>query len=350
MVKKKLDYKLINIAIIFFIFFLIYQSSKFWLMILTKIITIITPFIIAFAIAHALYPLLKWIKKKGIPKVISIAIIVLIFLGFIVLIISQVIPIIFEQAIGLSSSITKFIHNISSQYDINLGTLQSTLADSLNNIIKKLGEYVSNGAFAIINKSISFISNFIIIIFVSIYLLIDMDKIRSFIKNYLLATNKKKFKYIKLLDYEISQYFNGLSKVIIWQLFEYTIIYYLIGHPHFLLLGILAAITTIVPYLGAMITNIIALITAFVISSELFIFTIITIVILSAIDSYIVAPKIYSGTNKIHPLLIIFAVFTGGIIAKIPGIILALPLTIILLNTFKFYRHDIYAKLKNKTK
>ena len=347
MIENKLDFKLINIAIIIFIFFLLYFSSAFWVAVLTKIVRIITPFVIAFAIAHALFPILRGLRKRGVPKTINILILLASIFGILGFVISLVMPLLLEQTLGLFSAITKFIQDISTQYNLNLGTLQTTLSETFNDIIKKLGDYVSDGAFVIINKSFTFITIFIITIFVSIYFLIDMDKIRNSVKLYLLASNKKTFNYIKILDHEISQYFIGLSKLMIWQLFEYSIVYYLIGHPHFLLLGILAAVTTIVPYLGAIATNVIALITAFAISPQLFIITLITILVVSAVDSYIVAPKIFGGTNKIHPLLIIFTVFAGGIIARVPGIILALPLTIILVNTYKYYQHDIYTKLKS---
>ncbi len=346
MIKNKLDFKLINMAIILFIFFLFYLSGSFWISILSKGFRIITPFVIAFAIAHALFPVLKNMINRGIPKAVGIIIILTSIFGIMGLIISLLMPIIFEQTISLFSSVTNFIHSVSTHYNLNLGNLQSALSDSFNDILKRLGNYVSDGAFVLINKSLAFVSTLIITIFVAMYLLIDMDKIRDKVKIYLQSTNKKTFSYIKQLDHEIIQYFIGLSQLMAWQLFEYTIIYYFIGHPHFLLIGILAAITTIVPYLGALATNIIALITAFAISANLFILTIITIVVISAVDSYIIAPKIFGGTNKIHPLLIIFAVFSGGVIAGIPGIILALPLTIILVTTFKFYYTDIYKKLK----
>ncbi|MDD4036038.1 MAG: AI-2E family transporter [Bacilli bacterium] len=347
MIKNNLDYKLVNIVLIALMIYFVYITNSFWVGFLSKIINIITPFIIAFALAHAFYPLLIKLKNKNIPKYISISFLFLFLLGLIGLIILLIIPLIFEQTSGLFSGIIKFISDISIQYDIDLGTLQQVLVDTFNAIIKNLSKYISDGTFIIINKSLSIVSNTIIIVFVMLYLLIDMDKIRTRVEDYLKNSNMKTYNYIKLLDKEISKYFSGIGKTMLWQLFEYTILFYLIGHPHYLILGILGAITNVVPYLGAIITNIMAAITAFAISKHLFILTIIVILVASTFDSYFVSPKIFDNTNKIPPLLTIFVIFAGGVIAGILGVIVALPLTIIILNTYRFYKDDIYAIVKN---
>jgi predicted PurR-regulated permease PerM len=345
MIKNKLDFKLINLAIIAFIVFLVYTTSDFWLWLLVKAVDILTPFILAFASAYALFPFLKFMERKGIPKVVGVSIISILVLGTITILVSLVIPLLFEQTSALFSAITQFVNDISHQYDLRLGTFQTTLKDTFANIMTNFGRYVSNGALNILSKSLSLLSMVVIILFVGLYFLIDMDKIKKRIKLYLKSTNKKTYDYIKTIDHEISQYFNGLWKVIIIQFFEYTLVFFLIGHPNYLLLGVLASLTTIIPYVGGLLTNIIALITASVISTQLFILTLITTFLLPAIDGYIISPKIFGETNKIHPLITIFAVFAGGILYGVMGIIISLPTAIILLATFKYYKKDIYDKI-----
>jgi len=345
MIPNKLDYKLINTAIIALIIFLVYKTSDFWFGIVQMILIVLAPFVVAFALANALYPILKAMQKKGIPKYIGIALISSVMFGLFAFIIWLVIPLLFEQVSGFYSGITKFIHDISIHYDINLGSLQQGVADIFNPIIQNFSKYISDGTWVIINTSITVMATIVIIMFVSLYFLIDMDIIRKTVGNYLKTTNKRTYSYVKLIDYEMNQYFLGLGKVLSWQLFEYTLIFYLINHPNYLLIGILASVTTVIPYIGAMLTNLLALITAFVISPNLFFLTLIAIAFLSVVDGYIVSPRIFGQTNKIPPLVTIFAVFAGGIMYGMVGVIISLPVTIILISTFKFYREDIYQKL-----
>ena len=72
MIKNKLDFKLINIALFVLIVFLMYQTSGLWLGILVKLITIAAPFFFAFAASYALNPCVRFLRDKGIPKWLSI--------------------------------------------------------------------------------------------------------------------------------------------------------------------------------------------------------------------------------------------------------------------------------------
>ena len=97
MLKNKIDYKLVNLALIIFMGYLIYQTKSLWLSIVSLVIKIVFPFLAAFAIAYALYPLLKYFESKKIPKGISITIVVAIVLGIFALAIGLVIPVVFGQ-------------------------------------------------------------------------------------------------------------------------------------------------------------------------------------------------------------------------------------------------------------
>ena len=83
---KKINYKLINTLLVIIIIFLIWLMKDLWLGVLTKIIDILLPFILAFAIGYVLHPLLKKMVKRGIPKTLALVIIggtVVLFISFI---------------------------------------------------------------------------------------------------------------------------------------------------------------------------------------------------------------------------------------------------------------------------
>ncbi|MBE6152890.1 MAG: AI-2E family transporter [Firmicutes bacterium] len=343
---KKINIKLINLVLIAILVWILVATSDFWLWSLDKIIEILMPFVIAFSIAYVSYPFLKFMEKKGIPKWLGVGIIIIILVGFVSLIISLLIPLVYEQTISLLSNAIKFIQDISIKYEINLNYIQSGFSN-LNSILVDLGKFISDSAFHIISKSIGVITNIIIAFFTGIYFLADMDYIREEIKDFFRSKSKKTYNYIKALDIEMKNYCIGLVKYIFVQLIEYIIVFYLIGHPYFLILGILAAFTTIIPYFGGIFTNIIALITALVVSPKLFVLTLIVSIVLPNIDGYFWSPRIYGKTNNIHPILSIFGVFAGGALFGVTGIIIALPVTIILSQTYKYYRTDI-KKLKKK--
>jgi predicted PurR-regulated permease PerM len=127
----------------------------------------------------------------------------------------------------------------------------------------------------------------------------------------------------------------------------------MIGHPNAILLGFLAGIANLIPYFGGIGCNIVAAITAFVVSPGLFVRTIIAFFLLSSVDSYVINPAVYGKTNSIHPLITIFAMFAGGAIFGIVGIFIAFPIAIIIVATYKFYKEDIsdgIEKIKENSK
>ena len=353
MFKDKINYKLVNLALISVIVLVLYRTGPLWLGIVGKILSIIFPFFIAFVLAYALYPFLQFMIKKKIPKTVAIFIIVGIILGLVVLLIALIFPLLFSQLYSLFNGILTFVKELMTNYDLELGPLQETLTNTFNEIISGLGKYVSDGAVSAINSSLSILSILLIAFASSIYLLVDMDKIRKEIKLFLRRKNKRAFNYVKILDTEMRNYLSGFIKIVGITLIEYTLAFLIIGHPNAILLGFLAAIATLIPYFGGIITNIIAAITAFVISPGLFIRTIICFFILSAIDGYVINPFVYGKTNEVHPLVVIFSVFAGGILFGVLGIIISLPLAIITIATWKFYKKDIDEKLddiKDKNK
>lgn len=347
MKRVNINYKTLNVLIILAIIYILFLMKDLWAGVFFKVLSILKPFIIAFAMAYALYPFLKWLQSKKIPKFLGILIILIMLISFISFIVISLVPIFTDQLISLFNSIMTFVTEMGDKYDINIAPIQTNLSDIFNTILSKLSKYISDGAINLVNSSISFISNTIIVLVSFIYFLIDMDKIRDDVDEFFSKKSKKTYKLIKDIDYETTQYFKGLFSTIIIQFFEYTIIYYLIGHPNFLLLGILSSISTLIPYFGGLIVNIIALIIASVISPKLFILTLIVAIVCPNIDGYLISPKIYGKTNNISPLLSIFAVFAGGILGGFIGILIALPLTIILRTIYKSYKNDISKKIGN---
>lgn len=342
---KRVNYNYLNSLLILLIIYVLFLLRNLWSGVFFKLLAILQPFIIAFAIAYALYPFEKWLEKKKIPKPLAVTIIVLIVLLFLFIIIYSLIPIFTQQLFSFFSSITTFISDIGNKFDIDITPIKGAITDTVNKLSKDMGKYISDGAITIVNTSISFFSNFIIVFVSFIYFLLDMDKIRDNVELFFRKKGKKTFKLIQQIDYETTQYFKGLFLTIVVQFFEYTILFYIIGHPNFLLLGMLSALATLIPYFGGFMVNLIAIMIASVISPKLLILTLIVALIFPNIDGYLINPKIYGKTNNISPLLTIFAVFAGGVLGGFVGILVALPLTIILRTLYNHYKSDISKKI-----
>ncbi|MEG2283159.1 MAG: AI-2E family transporter [Bacilli bacterium] len=349
MKENKLNYRLVNLLLIIAILFLTLVTSKYWGGVLVKIFNILLPFMLAFVFAYVLDPFVKFLENKGVRKKLAIIIVVLIVLVIFVTVLCLTLPMIYEQLLVFAKSIVEFLQSISTKFDVNLGDIQFRITDILNTLIKQVGTYVSTGTIDILGKSVNVIANVFIILIVGIYLLFDMDYIRAFVKKTCRRFSYRTYQFVKKLDIEMGNYFHGLFILIFVTLIEYGLLYKLINHPNWLIIGVLMAVLTIIPYFGGIIGNVIAIITASVVSTPVLIGTVLICLIFSNIDGYLISPRIYGKTNNISPIAIIFAIGAGGALFGVLGIAIALPLYIALHCAYDFYQADIKDKLDDIT-
>lgn len=349
MFSNKLNYKVINLTALMLLFYIGFSNIGMWLNILKIMISVIFPFLIAFAFAYSLYPFVTILVHKGLKKNLAIAIIIIGFTLLLLALLVVTFPLIYEQFILFSKYILSVIDTVGVKFHLNLGGFELKLTDYLNNMIKYLSNIVSDGAFGFIDKSIDIIGSFVVGYISGAYFLYDMENIREKIKVTTEKISKKFYQYIKCLDQEIGNYVKGLFIVMFVQFIEYSFLFFIVGHPNWLLLGILASITTVIPYFGGLVTNIIGVAIATTISTKVLIGTIVVCVLAPIIDSYLISPKIYGKTNHINPLITIMVVFVGGSIFGISGIIASIPCYLLLRTTYIFFHKKITKEVKKIT-
>jgi predicted PurR-regulated permease PerM len=166
------------------------------------------------------------------------------------------------------------------------------------------------------------------------YLLLEKRGIESKWTNYLPVAdssfkNELVFVLRSINDYLIT-FFRGQVLVAICDGILYTIGFLLIGLPYAVLLGVMATFLTIIPFLGAITTCVVALVIALVSSGNwhqpaqvLAVFAVV-----QTLEGFVIQPKIIGDRVGLHPLTIIIALMVGTtLLGGILGGILAIPLT-----------------------
>ena len=268
----------------------------------------------------------------------------IVIIGFILVVLGLLaitLPLLYDQLSLLIKMIMEVFTNINSKFHLNIGSFEIEITDYLNGALKDLSAVSSSTTFDIISKSVGFFSKLIVGFVGFIYFLVDMDKIRTGFKELLLSVSERSCEYIRCMDKEITNYLKGLEIFMVIQLFEYSFLFLIIGHPNWLILGLLACITTIIPYFGGLITNLIAIVLASVVSFPLVIATTVICLIFPQLDGYWISPKVYGKTNNVNPLITIMVVSIGGTIAGVTGIIASLPCYLLLRTTYHFFKKDL---------
>ena len=336
MEKFKLDYKLVNFLLILLIILTIYQTKELWLNILNLTNNILKPLLISLMISYVLNIYLRILNKK-FNKLTSIILLLTTIFLIIYTLIFKLLPTIIIQLKEGINGITYILKTISLKYNINI-------IDTIGKL-KQIDELIPN--INIISNILKYISLTLIVISITIYMFIDWNKIIDLTKEIL--KNKKIYNYLSIINKELEKYTRSFLLLSILNMIEYLTIFIIIKHPNYLLLGLLAGILSIIPIIGGITTNIIALSLAFITNYKLFIRTIIGILVLTILDGYIISPLVYNKSNKIHPIISILSIYIGSKLFGLLGTILALPLLIITKTTYqykKIEKNEIYSDFK----
>ena len=337
MKENKLNYKLINITAFMLLLYITVTNIGTWVNILAKVIEVILPFLIAFFIAYALTPAVNFMMKKGLPKWASVLIMVLFIVFLFIFMVFQILPLAYDEMSSLDKNLTKSIETVSSKLNINVDNMDEKIVG----ITKSIKKFLNKSTSDVLNKSVSNIGSIIVGFVAAIYFLAYMSDIRKLLKKFFLSKSKRMYDYFKGLDEELGNYIKGLFTFMLIEFIEYTVLLRIVGHPNWIILGLLAGLLTVIPYWGGMIANLVALLLALVTNSYTFFGTLLIAAVVPQIDGYYTSPRVYGKTNNINPLITIMAVSVGGTLAGPIGIVAALPVYIVLRSTYHFFRKDI---------
>ncbi len=122
--------------------------------------------------------------------------------------------------------------------------------------------------------------------------------------------------------------------------------YWLIGLPSALLLGVVAGLLEVIPYFGAVIAAIPAVITAATVSPTLVFLTLLTVIAVQTINRNIIIPTIMSKVVKVHPAVVAISVIPIYWVFGVLGIFLVVPICV----TFKILIYDLWVSRSSRLK
>ena len=329
--------------------------------IILEVINLLKPLLIGILIAYILYPINKSIenflknnkilKLKNFSKrrivavifsyIIVLAIITTLILGIYFMIGGQLsnnttiskiisdIQIYFTTSTFSASSIKEAIENIDSPL---INSLQPYIIDIFNFIETYIAQNLNNFTSSIVSIGSSIITFFIAFI-ISIYLLIDSEYfINLFKKLYYLIFRGNSFG--NKINYIFSILHEVFGKFIRSQLLEALLVGILsiialsiAGIKYSFVIGIIAGISNMIPYIGPIVGTILAAIMGLLSGNPIKILSaIVAMFIVQQIDNHLLAPQIIGNSVGLHPVFTMMAILIGGNIGGLIGMLIAVPL------------------------
>lgn len=304
---------------------------------------IVLPVILAVIAYYLLRPILRLIEKIKIPRVWGILIIFLALIGLITLLVFLVVPFLKSQStrlveelpvylIQLLNSLDSFLRN-SFVADYYLQIEQDAM-QMLKNVPAEVGKLfqstiasVATGITSVVGAVTSFVLSIIMVPFILFYLLKDGEKLPRFVIKVFPPRMRDDFQSVfRSIDNQISAYIQGQILVSMCIGFMIFIGFTIIGMDYALLLGVIAMVTSVVPYLGPVIAITPAVIIALVSSDPLMLVKLAIVwTVVQFVEGKFISPQIMGKSLHVHPITIIFVLITSGALFGVPGVVLGIP-------------------------
>jgi predicted PurR-regulated permease PerM len=261
-------------------------------------------------------------------------------------------PLLMEQAGALVAELPSLVQNLERYL---LGTLETAdraglLAAEPEQISSRIGEDLSGslgviagnalgGALGLLVETLNVALTLFGVAFVGVSLLANVDGLKA---SYLAAVPKGYQRDAQelwdALGHALSRYLSGLTVILAIEGALTTIGLWLIGVPYALALGAWVSVTAVVPYVGAWLGAIPALLVAFSVSWTAVGFTALLYLAIQQLEGNILTPKIQGETINVPPVVVFLAVVAAGGMAGVTGVLLAVPALAVIRVLFDFFR------------
>jgi predicted PurR-regulated permease PerM len=293
---------------------------------------IIMPMLMALVAAIALLPVYRFFVRKKVPNGISIFLTILIMTIILALIVylitSQLKPLINDSDI-IKENITNHINEISNWFTnktaISVARQTEIINQQADKLLDSAGHFLNNAAGSVGNILI-FFGLFPIYTFLILYY---KNVLRKFLLMWFRQDEIMQVgETVKSIESIIQSYIVGLMIQFSYMTILLGGTLMLFGINYAFLIAIIFAVLNLIPYIGALIGNILGVLLTLSSTPDLGpVFTVlITISVVQFLDNNILMPFIVGSKIRINALASLFGVFIGGALAGITGMFLSLPL------------------------
>lgn len=277
--------------------------------------------------------------SRVIPRGAAIFVTLLFLLAFLVIGVLVIVPVLIEQLSGLIDSIPDLADEgdlllrdiirslqerglVSDDSDAVIEDLRTSAITRISQIAEGLLDDLLGAVTSIFDIAVKAFG----IVFVAIYLLIDTRRIKA---TYLrLVPTGYRRDFLVLWDdfgLSLSRYLGGLTISLMVQGMLSGLALWALGVPYALLLGVWVSLTAIIPYLGAFLGAIPAVLLGFYQSPTTGLLVVLLYIIIQQLESNVLTPRIQGQAVRVHPIIVLLAVIAASEIDGLRGAVFAVP-------------------------
>ena len=298
---------------------------------------IVIPFMIAILLAALLVPFSQWLQRRHRwPKWAAVAVseigILAIIAGLIYLVVSFIIrgyPALEKQTVARYADLRDFLSS-------SFGLTNKDLANYVDQLVagfQKDSSSLLSGALSVGSTAGHVLAGVLIVLFSTLFLLIDGRGIWQWIVRLFPVRARAAIigggeaGWITLTTFVKVQIFVAFVDAVGIGLGAFIVGLFTGGFPLVIPIAIAVFLGSFIPLIGAVATGVIAVFVALVFLGPIPALVMLGVVILvQQLEGHVLQPFVLGNAVKVHPLAVVLAVATGGLIGGIPGALFAVPL------------------------
>jgi predicted PurR-regulated permease PerM len=317
-----------------------------------------TIFLIAAFIAFGATPLVRRLEAK-MPRSLAIAVVYLVLLGFLVIVALVVVPITYTQVAALLVHAPDYVRTaqgvVAGTEDviehavggrITLPTFAQLQADVGSRVTDALtGAFAAIGTLALATANALFIS--VTALILSVFFVVRGKTLGPALLEFVPPRRRPE---ASALFSEIAHIFGHF---VAGQAFLCVVIgvavWAVLVPSHFtfaLLVGVICGLGYAVPFVGMIVAQVVAGLLAIPQGPTMVVYVTVAIFVIARIGDNILVPKIMSDRVGVSPIGVMFAVFAGGELFGLPGLILGIPAAALLKVLFKYFVQPYVVKMQ----
>ena len=338
---------------------------------INRLSAVLLPFVVGWFIAYMIYPIVIFFEKKCHLKnrILSIIVTLIVLIVVISGIIQMIIPPMIEQAARLKYIVVDFI---ASNQNLLPTDIEQYIRDFLASkdfqnilegvdfmdIFQKVFSSFANILSVTFGVIVSIVSGFIVLLYL-FFILLDYE---SYTENWKKFVPVKQREKATTLFHDVARkmnaYFRGQSLIALCVGILFSIGFTIIDLPMAIALGLFIGLLNLVPYLqtiGFIPATILALLKAADTGQNFWIIMLLVLlvfVVVQSIQDLILTPKIMGSMMGLNPAAILLSLSIWGSLLGFIGLIIALPLTTIIIMYYQDYiaRDELQQKEEDEKK
>ena len=307
----------------------------------------VRPFIVGLLLVYLLDPPVRWLARRGVPRILAILIVYLVTIVAIVEFLNLTLRPLISEAAQFIEDLPALIEQFDAQLQrladlyqgLNLPPAVREYIDTAIQALTTVDASFDPGIFLpVVTSATSFIGSifgYFLLPVWAFYLLKDRVRLLDTFDRALPATwRPDTWATLRIVERVFGQWVRGqllLGLTVGVMTFVGLMVLSALVDPIFgryaVLLSIIAGVLELLPIIGPIIAAVPAILLAATAGLEATVAAFILYLAVQQLENYLLVPKIQGDAVQLHPAVVIFALIIGGSLAGLLGAILALPVT-----------------------